>query len=300
MTYVSVVVPTKDRLPYLQKAIPGFLSHPEVGEVVVVIDGCRDGTLSYVRALADVDPRVRFVDNVTNRGLPYSRNRGIDQARCDYVFTGEDDLELSDGFFTTLLAHMRATDADIISGRNIFRAETETAAESIARTARSKGEAVNRRLISVHTGFAASDDQEQLLLPAPMLGTTALFRKIRFDEGYLVNFWREESDFQLSAAEDGYRLIYCPHAISYNFMIENDRGGAHATVGFRRVAWVVRNNWRFVRKHRSVIARQFDIGNPRVYITVFAIRRAYLEVAMPLIIDAKQRTLAAIRIKRSA
>src|ERR1700677_258509 len=126
MADISVVVPTKDRLPYLRRAIPMFLAQREVKEVVVVVDGCTDGTLEYVRAASASDNRIRYVDNVTNRGLPYSRNRGIELAECEYAFTGEDDLEMPGNFFATLLAHMQETGADIIAARNIFRSERET------------------------------------------------------------------------------------------------------------------------------------------------------------------------------
>lgn len=297
MPYISVVLPTKDRLQYLKSAIPGFLEHDEVGELIVVIDGCQDGTLDFVQGLAASDQRVRFVDNIRNRGLPYSRNKGIDLARYEYVFTGEDDLELTEGFFRTLLAHMHATAADVISGRNIFRFETETAEVAISRTNKIKGDAIDRHSIGVHTGIAARDDRPQLLLPAPMLGRTEVFREIRFDEGYRVNAWREESDFQLSARQHGYRLIYCPHAISFNFMIANDRGGVHAAAGSRRVWWIIRNNWRFVRKHREIIAQEFEISNRFLYIAMFALRRAYNDLLVPRLIATKARVVKFLGVR---
>lgn len=298
MASISVVVPTKDRLRYLRKAVPIYLAHDEVAEVIVVIDGCQDGTLEYVRALAARESRVRFIDNVVNGGLPFSRNRGVELAAGEYIFTGEDDLELTEGFFGVLLSHLRDTNADIISGRNIFRAETESAADAISRTDSLAGDAVDRRAISVQTGIAARADQEQLLLPAPMLGRTAIFREIPFDEGYAVNYWREESDFQLAALARGYKLVFCPHAISFNLMIENDRGGAHSVAGLKRVKWVVKNNWRFIRKHRQVISREFDIGRPAVYIARFAVKRVYLEVLAPLLVEAKHRAMAAATGRR--
>ncbi len=301
MTDISVVVPTKDRLPYLRKAIPMFLAHQEVKEVIVVVDGCSDGTLEYVREVSASDPRVRYVDNVTNKGLPYSRNRGLELAECEYAFTGEDDLELTPNFFATLLAHMAETGADIISGRNIFRWELHTQAQSIARTDRITGPAVNRRTLMVHPGINTREDQEQPLLPAPMLARTEIFRKVRFDhETYRGNAWREESDFQLSAWEAGYKLFFCPHAISFNVEIENDHGGVHTTHGFKRVTWVVRNNWRFVRKHRELIAREFDLGNLYVYIVKFAARRMFTEVIAPELSRRKQQLLGARGAARAA
>ena len=288
MLGISVIIPTKDRLRYLQRAVPMFLEHQEVKEVIIVIDGCQDGTVEYVKSAAAKDWRIRYMDNVTNRGLPYSRNKGIELAQCEYIFTGEDDLELSDDFFVTLLSHMQKTEADIISGRNIFRSENENRAEAIRRADGMSGYAVDRKAITVQTGIAINGDQEQILLPAPMLVRTDVFRKVRFDESYLVNAWREESDFQLSARDLGYKLVFCPHAIGFNIMIENDRGGVHRSGKAKRVLWITRNNWRFIRKHRRIISREFDIGNDYIYIIKFTGRRVAREIILPALIRAKQ------------
>jgi glycosyltransferase involved in cell wall biosynthesis len=289
MADISVVVPTKDRLPYLRRAIPMFLAQEEVKEVVIVVDGCTDGTLEYVRTASAADKRIRYVDNVTNRGLPYSRNRGLEVAACEYAFTGEDDLEMPDDFFAVLLAHMGETGADIISARNIFRWEHETAAESIARTDRIPEPAVNRRTVMVHPDMRTQGDQEQPLLPAPMLARTDVFRKVRFDDAYRGNAWREESDFQLTAWEAGFKLVYCPHVMTFNIEIENDRGGVHATSGLKRVSWLVKNNWRFMQKHRHLISREFNAGNLHIYIVRFAIQRTFTGAVLPPIVAWKRR-----------
>jgi GT2 family glycosyltransferase len=292
MAEISVVIPTKDRLPYLSKAIPMFLTHDEVKEIVVVVDGCSDGTLEYIKAASEGDPRIRYTDNVVNRGLPYSRNRGLELAQCEYSFTGEDDLELSENFFATLLAHLEETGADLISGRNIFRAERESRAEAIARTDRISGPPVNKRTLMVQVDMNTEGDQEQSLLPAPMLGRTDVFHKVRFDDSYRGNAWREESDFQLSAREAGYKLVYCPHTISFNIEIENDRGGVHATWGFKRLRWQIRNNWRFVQKHRAIIAKEFNAGPPYVYISKFATQR-FIGLIFGMLVERKQLVFGA-------
>jgi len=289
MAEISVVIPTKDRVRQLRRTLPIFLAQAEVAEVIIVIDGCSDDTLDYVKQAAAADGRVRYVDNVVNKGLPYSRNRGIELATCDLVFTGEDDLELTDNFFSTLLAHMRETGADIISGRNIFRDDRESATESIARADLIKGPSVNRRNLTLHTSINTPGDQEQPLLPAPMLGRTDVFRKVQYDDQYRGSAYREETDFQLSAWEAGCKLVYCPHAMTFNVKTENDRGGVHATWGFKRASWTIRNNWRFLRKHRELIAREFDVGNPYVNIVKFAVWVVATSVVLPTLIAAKRR-----------
>jgi hypothetical protein len=184
---------------------------------------------------------------------------------------------------------MRDTSADLISGRNVFRAERESAAEAIARTNMIKGPSVNRKALTLHTAINTPDDQEQSLLPAPMLGRTDVFRKVRYDDQYRGSAYREESDFQLSAWEMGCKLVYCPHAMTFNVQAENDRGGVHATWGFKRATWTVRNNWRFIQKHRELIAREFDVGNLHVYIATFAVRLVINDVVLPKMVAMKRK-----------
>jgi glycosyltransferase involved in cell wall biosynthesis len=278
---ISVVIPTKDRLSYLQKVIPSYLMQEEVREIVVIIDGSTDGTLEFLEDFCRSSDVVRYLDNGVNRGLPFSRNRGIDAAASEYIFLGEDDLELTENFFQTLSTHMAQVGADVICGRSIFRLDTETAIESIVRTNELKGSYVNMKTIEIQTGMNIHDDQEEPILASPMLAKAAIFREVRYDEMYRINFWREETDFQLSARERGYTLACCPHAICFNFVISNDRGGVYAATRLRREKWVVINNWLFVKKHESFIKENFNIGNKRVYIAKFAVSRVLKYVVLP-------------------
>lgn len=291
MPEISVVIPTKDRLKLLKRSIPMFLSYEEVKEVIVIADGCQDGTPEYLTSVSASEARVRYSINVMNRGVSYSRNVGIELARCDYIFTAEDDLELSENFFTVLFDHMHETGADIISARNIFQYGRETTAQAKERADRLTGPFIDRRRILVQHEMDTRVDTVQPLLSSPVLVRSDVFRKVRFDDGYLVNSWREESDFQLAAYSAGFKLVFCPHVITYNLMIENDRGGVHAAAGFRRVMWVVRNNWRFVNKHREAVAREFGVTNLTAYIVTFAAWRTLTEIIVPTLVHAKRRLI---------
>jgi GT2 family glycosyltransferase len=281
---VSVVIPTKDRLDSLQRVLPSYLMQEEVKEVIFINDGSSDGTLEYLESYCRESDVVRFLDNGENRGIPYSKNRGIDAAKFEYIFIGEDDLELTENFFQTLSNHMESVGADVICGRNIFRDTREEAAESIARTDKFEGPYVNMRTIEVETGMNLVFDQEVPILASPMLAKAAVFREVRFDEIYRVNFWREETDFQLSAREHGYKLAACPHAICFDFYIANDRGGVYSEIGVRREIWVVINNWRFVKKHEKFIKENFYIGNKNLYILKFAASRILKYIVWPPIL----------------
>lgn len=253
----------------------------EVRELIIVVDGSTDGTLEYLNDLCRGNSVVHYLDNGVNRGIPFSRNRGIDAATSEYIFMAEDDLELTEDFFRTLGAHMSQMGADVICGRNIFRMDTETAIESVVRTDKLNGSYVDLRTIEIETSMNIHVDQETPIIASPMLAKAAIYREVRYDEMYRINFWREETDFQLSAREHGYKLASCPHAICFNFVIANDRGGVHAATGLRREKWIVINNWRFVKKHESFIRENFNIGNKRVYIVKFAVGRLLKYIVLP-------------------
>ena len=292
---ISVVIPTKDRLSYLRRVIPSYLMQDEVREIIIIVDGSTDGTLEYLESLCRENAAIQVLNNGVNRGIPFSRNRGIEAAQFEYIFMSEDDLELTEGFFRTLSAHMERMGADVICGRNIFRLDSESASESIERTDRLNGSYVNMKTIEIETGMNIGDDLVEPIIASPMLAKASLFREIRYDEMFEVNFWREETDFQLSVRERGYVLACCPHAVSFNFVIANDRGGVHAAVGMRREFWIVVNNWRFVKKHEKFILENFEVTNKFTYIAKFALGRVVKHLILIPILRTLARTKRRIR-----
>jgi glycosyltransferase involved in cell wall biosynthesis len=106
--FFSVVIPTYNRLPILQKCLRALeqqrLEAPiSAYEVVLVDDGPTDATVSWLRENADEFPHVRLV--LQEHGGPAEgRNRGVDQARGDVIVFIDSDLVVTDGF---LLAHAR-------------------------------------------------------------------------------------------------------------------------------------------------------------------------------------------------
>lgn len=90
---VSAIVPTYNRARQLPRAIDSALAqtHPDI-EMLVVDDGSTDGTPEMLRARYGGDTRVR-VFRQENRGVSAARNRGIAEARGDFVaFLDSDDV----------------------------------------------------------------------------------------------------------------------------------------------------------------------------------------------------------------
>jgi serine O-acetyltransferase len=59
----------------------------------------------------------------------------------------------------------------------------------------------------------------------------------------------------------------------------------------RRVVWIVRNNWRLVKKHGETIAREFGATNLTAYIVRFAAWRVPHEIVLPPLMIAKRRLM---------
>jgi len=89
---VSVVVPTHNRSRLLALTLRSILWQQDVDlEVIVVDDGSSDDTAAVVAGLGDA--RVRLVRHDLPRGVSAARNRGIAEARGEWVgFCDDDDL----------------------------------------------------------------------------------------------------------------------------------------------------------------------------------------------------------------
>jgi glycosyltransferase involved in cell wall biosynthesis len=92
---VSVIVPLYQKARYIERALESIRDQTYTDhEVIVVDDGSTDGGAD--RVLAFNDPRVRLVGQ-RNRGPGAARNRGIAEARGEYVaFLDADDVWVPD------------------------------------------------------------------------------------------------------------------------------------------------------------------------------------------------------------
>ncbi len=94
---VSVVVTTYNRHDRLHEVLAPVLSDPDALEVVVVVDGCRDGSLELLQALSRDHPKLRPLMAERNVGQPKARLLGVEHASGDVVLSLDDDVIASPG-----------------------------------------------------------------------------------------------------------------------------------------------------------------------------------------------------------
>jgi glycosyltransferase involved in cell wall biosynthesis len=106
---VTVLTTVYNGERYLEEAMRSVLDQELADiEYIVVDDGSTDGTAEILKRIAADDPRVIILRNEINRGIPFSANRGLTIARCEYVARLDaDDVSLP-GRFTKEMAVLDA------------------------------------------------------------------------------------------------------------------------------------------------------------------------------------------------
>ena len=91
----SIILPTYNRAPRISKAIESLLQQSYTDwELIIIDDASEDDTASIVEHFLS-DKRIRYSRNETNQERCHSRNRGIQEAKGEYIcFLDSDDYHL--------------------------------------------------------------------------------------------------------------------------------------------------------------------------------------------------------------
>ena len=87
---ISVVIPLYNKERYIERAVYSVLSQTfQQFEIVIVNDGSTDGSVSVIERMNN--PLIRLIHQ-KNGGVSAARNRGIEEARFEYIaFLDADD-----------------------------------------------------------------------------------------------------------------------------------------------------------------------------------------------------------------
>lgn len=90
---VSVIIPTYNRAKFLPRAIESALSQIYENIEIIIVDDCSpDDTESIVKAYQKKHKNIFYYKNKENAWPCFSRNRGIAQAKWEYInFLDDDD-----------------------------------------------------------------------------------------------------------------------------------------------------------------------------------------------------------------
>ena len=118
---LSIIIPAYNAEAYLPQCLDSILAQEHQGcEVIVVDDGSTDGTAALLERYPDVK-----VIHQENHGMSTARNRGLDEARGEYIlFVDSDDL-LTAGALETLVAELSGEDIIAFNAKKLHDATGE-------------------------------------------------------------------------------------------------------------------------------------------------------------------------------
>ncbi len=102
-TGISVVIPSRDGLPLLQRLLPGLMRELAgiPSEVIVIDNGSSDGTTEFLRSRY---PEIVVDQSAAPLSFAKAVNRGVEKVRFSRTLFLNNDMVLHEGFFAPLLA----------------------------------------------------------------------------------------------------------------------------------------------------------------------------------------------------
>ncbi|MBM7492789.1 glycosyltransferase involved in cell wall biosynthesis [Micromonospora luteifusca] len=240
---VSVVVPTRNRSQLAYARAQWALSQPLVKQVVFVVDGSIDDTVARLQSLADQDARLQIIVNERNVGPPKAKNMGIRAATSEWVFIIDDDDVPSPNLIAELVQVANEAGADVVGVPWFNIGQGEDVEERIATAPRSPG----GPKLEQPGIFPESAWADCVWMPANALFRRSVFEVTMYDEYYAGNYYREETDFFVSAVRAGHRVVVTDRG--YTYIRSRTGGGIEKASKARYEYFVIRNNWYFLRKH---------------------------------------------------
>jgi glycosyltransferase involved in cell wall biosynthesis len=235
---VTVVVPTYNRARLIGETIESILAQTfSQIELIVVSDGCTDGTEAVVEAFCD--PRITMVRQTNSGGPARPRNAGIELARGKYVaFCDDDDLWMPEKLEKQVAVMERYPGVALCFTRGI----TFGAGDFFSRRALKRGVRRNHFGALLFGNFIANSS---VLVRKSVLATVGPFNTEKFLHG------AEDYEMWLRIAY-GHKLIKLDEKL-IKYRVHRSNLAASRAKGTRRGIHIVRK-WRCNSATRSEVA----------------------------------------------
>jgi glycosyltransferase involved in cell wall biosynthesis len=118
----SVIIPNFNHSQFVAKAIGSVLAQgDDLSELIVIDDASTDNSVAVIEAALCGHPKARLLRNETNRGTIATLNRGISEARGDFVLlAAADDIYLPGMLASCLRAAELHPDTAFVCGTTLI------------------------------------------------------------------------------------------------------------------------------------------------------------------------------------
>lgn len=214
---VSVVMPAYNGAKYIGEAIESVISQTMTDWELIIIDDCsKDNTYEIALEYANIDARIRVIQNEVNSGVSRTRNKGMDQCKGAYVALLDcDDIWRSDKLEVQLDIAKR-TGADIIYCSYALVDD--------------KGISLNRDfIVPVKTDF-----EDMLIKSVISCSTVLLSKKIVDTYRFTPDFYHEDYVLWMQLLKDGFIAEGSEEVLASYRLLEKSRSANKLNSAMKR------------------------------------------------------------------
>lgn len=232
MKSLSLVIALYNQVDYTRRCIQSIIEcTPRPYELILVDNGCVDGTADYLRGVA-----ATVITNRTNLGCAKAWNQGIRASRGDAIGILNNDIVVTPGWIETLLAFMERGGHGIVCP-SAREGPLNYDLHAYARE---------------FTAACAPAVRHDLYAPCMIIDRSVFDRIGLFDEGFSYGGC-EDTDFRWRAEQAGFSVAMTGAVLIHHFSMvtqnhikraETDQYWKHNMAHFQR-KWgrTVRGNW---------------------------------------------------------
>lgn len=135
--FFSIIVPVYNVEKYVYACLDSILSQTyRHYEVICINDASTDNSYKILYNFANKHEHVKIINNIVNGGLSYSRNRGIKEARGDYILFVDSDDYIEKKTLEILANNLRKSPVDFLNFNYDLKIESAYEAERNLRVSR--------------------------------------------------------------------------------------------------------------------------------------------------------------------
>ncbi|MBT5492085.1 glycosyltransferase [bacterium] len=262
---ITIIIPTRNRAYTLKKVGESYYQQKHVNEIIFVDDSGDDNTKEVIDDISKNYPKIitKYIRHEKRKGASAGRITGYTNASNDYILFGEDDAYLEKNY-TDLLLNKIVLDNTIglVSGRIIYKLFNERNEESEKRFGFGieKKEAFDKYHFGNNINAYFESDIELPMTHALFLTKKSLLEKFGYDPFYSKgNGYREESDFQINAFVNGYKIVCTNDTHCYHMSRQEVQKGGQRVNRFKQLYWNIYFTNYFYNKYFNKLKDKLNI-----------------------------------------
>jgi len=214
--FASIIIPTINGEEYLKKSLDSLYLQQAISnfEVIVIDNGSISNSQNFIKQRYS---NFSLIVNQKNMGSSFARNQGLALAKGDYILFMDCDVELEEGFLSSLISILRDTPEDIagISPKIIDKESGKIFSCGLFISS-------IYRVYDIGKGKSPEEYSQALPIDGPN-SCCAVFRrsyleKIKrtdyFDNDFFFLF--EDADLALRLKKRDYKCLYTPELTCYH------------------------------------------------------------------------------------